>query len=88
MSVVHRCHARRCKTTVAPARLMCPTHWRMVPREMQQAVWAAYVPGQERRKDPSRAYIAAARAAIDEVARKERVRDTNRSQLSIPGTEI
>jgi hypothetical protein len=46
----------------------------MVPAELQACVWATYVPGQEIRKDPSRSYLEAARAAIDAVAELEGVR--------------
>jgi len=56
---------------VAPSLLMCPRHWRMVPRPLQQAVWASYRPGQERDKSPSRLYLFHAKAAIDAVAAKE-----------------
>lgn len=51
---------------------MCLKHWRMVPRDQQKAIWAAYRNGQERRKDPSRAYLDAAKAAIKWVADSER----------------
>lgn len=51
---------------------MCARHWRMVPRALQQAVWAAYRPGQERTKTPSRAYLDAAKVAINAVAARER----------------
>jgi hypothetical protein len=43
----------------------------MVPQDLQRAVWAAYAPGQEIRKDPSGAYLAAAESAIEHVARLE-----------------
>lgn len=67
----HLCHAKRCPVTVPPKLLMCPAHWRMVPPALQRAVWAAYVKGQEIRKDPTPAYLAAAKAAIEAVAKKE-----------------
>lgn len=51
--------------------LMCPRHWRMVPKPLQRAVWATYVDGQEDRKDPSAAYIEAALAAVAAVAKAE-----------------
>lgn len=55
-----------------PAKLfMCLRHWRMVPRNLQQAIWDAYVPGQEVRKDPTAAYCAAAEDAKLAVFRKE-----------------
>jgi hypothetical protein len=52
---------------------MCRGHWYSLPKAMQAAIWAAYVPGQENRKDPSPAYLAAARAAIGYIERKEPV---------------
>lgn len=70
--VVHHCHAKGCQTTCAPERLMCLTHWRMVPRALQWAVWATYRPGQCDDKDPSDAWHVAADAAIAAVAAKER----------------
>lgn len=67
----HLCHARGCKVAVEPSRLMCLAHWRMVPRELQQRVWATYVAGQERTKSPSRAWLDAAKAAIQAVWQRE-----------------
>lgn len=67
----HLCHAIDCPTAISPRLLMCLPHWRKVPRDLQQAVWAAYEPGQERRKDPSEAYLEAARAAVNAVAEQE-----------------
>jgi hypothetical protein len=51
--------------------LMCKSHWAMVPKRLQRAVWGKYVPGQERRMDPTPAYLEAAFAAIDAVERAE-----------------
>jgi hypothetical protein len=67
----HTCHAMRCETKVPPRMFMCLRHWRMVPRAMQANIWAQYVPGQERRKDPTDAYLRATREAIDYVAQCE-----------------
>jgi len=50
---------------------MCLFHWRRVPKRLQQGVWAAYVPGQERTKTPSETYLLAAFAAIEAVAEQE-----------------
>ena len=61
---MHTCHAIGCETPVPPALLMCPRHWRQVPRAVQLQVWATYRPGQEQDKTPSRAYLAAALEAI------------------------
>lgn len=69
--MTHLCHARACQAPVPPSRLMCLRHWRMVPKALKDAVWAAYVPGQEVRKDPTEEYLDAALAAIDAVAAKE-----------------
>lgn len=51
---------------------MCGSHWRMVSQRNQAAVWKHYRHGQEIDKRPSREYLEAARAAIAEVAAKER----------------
>lgn len=50
---------------------MCPPHWRMVPKDLQQAVWANYRPGQCDDKDVTRAWLDAADAAIEAVWKKE-----------------
>lgn len=68
----HHCHARGCKVNVPPERLMCLRHWRLVPRTLQRAVWANYRDGQCDDKQPSRAWFAAADAAIEAVWRIER----------------
>jgi|HubBroStandDraft_2_1064218.scaffolds.fasta_scaffold01263_19 hypothetical protein len=67
----HTCHARDCETPVPPEMLMCFAHWRLVPRVIQRAVWAAYRVGQCDDKRPSEARHRAADAAIGAVARKE-----------------
>lgn len=67
----HVCHAEGCEVAVPPRMLMCLTHWRMVPRELQRRVWATYVEGQEIRKDPTPEYMEAQRAAVEAVAIKE-----------------
>jgi len=59
----HTCHAKLCDVEVPPKMLMCKPHWRMVPKDLQNAVWDAYRIGQEVRKDPSREWQAAADAA-------------------------
>ncbi len=64
----HECHAINCTRIVPPKFLMCATHWRMVPKPLQARVWAAYVPGQEIRKDPTPEYMDAQQAAVAAVA--------------------
>lgn len=67
----HACHAIGCNVQVPPRMLMCAKHWRMVPRDLQDAVWATYVEGQEIRKDPTDAYMDAQTNAVSAVAKKE-----------------
>lgn len=50
---------------------MCKPHWFMVPKKLRDALWDAYVPGQEIRKDPSPEYLIAANRCICAVAVKE-----------------
>lgn len=61
----HKCHWPGCERSVPPRMWGCLAHWRALPRHIRDAIWAAYVPGQEIRKDPSAAYMAAAFAARD-----------------------
>lgn len=60
----HRCHATGCTVAVPPKMFMCRSHWYRLPKPLRDAIWAEYVPGQETRKDPTRAYLAAARECI------------------------
>ena len=64
----HVCHAHGCSVVVPPRLLMCRKHWSLVPAPLRDAVWRTYRPGQERTKDPTHEYLAAAQAAIDAVA--------------------
>ena len=76
----HTCHATGCKTPVPPRMFMCGRDWYRLPKAMRDAIWDAYVPGQEIRKDPSRAYLAAARAAVRYLERiEDRASTTGRS---------
>lgn len=68
----HRCHARGCRRAVEPKFLMCPAHWRRVPKRIQAQIWKHYVPGQELRKDPTPEYLAVMQSAINAVAAYER----------------
>lgn len=47
---------------------MIKPHWFCVPKVLRDLVWATYVPGQERRMDPSPEYLAAAQQAVEAVA--------------------
>lgn len=68
----HLCHADGCTTPVPPRMFMCRLHWFSLPKAKRDAIWAAYVPGQERRMDPSPAYLDAAFDAVAWLADKER----------------
>jgi len=61
----HTCHAIGCEKRTQPRMFMCGRHWAMLPKVHKDAIWANYVPGQERRKDPSPEYLAAAMEAIN-----------------------
>ncbi|HSR77591.1 MAG TPA: HIRAN domain-containing protein [Xanthobacteraceae bacterium] len=61
----HACHWPGCEVETPPSLFMCRPHWHALPRALRRAVWDAYRKGQERDKDPSREYVAAARAALD-----------------------
>jgi hypothetical protein len=70
-SQTHHCHANGCNEVVDPKFLMCRKHWFMVPQKNKLAVYRHYRKGQEIDKNPTAAYLEAAQAAIDAVARKE-----------------
>jgi Domain of unknown function (DUF4326) len=67
----HHCHARGCHAAVKPQLLMCWNHWKQVPRNIQQAVYNHYRPGQCDDKHPSKEWHEAADAALGYVARQE-----------------
>ena len=41
----HECPANGCARAVSGGQLMCRTHWRMVPKDAQRRVWAAWDDG-------------------------------------------
>ena len=65
--MAHICHARGCEKSCPPKHLMCKAHWFKVPKALRDAVWSAYVPGQEVSKDPTSEWHEAADAAIASV---------------------
>lgn len=67
----HHCHAVGCETPVPAKMFMCLKHWRMIPREGQNAVWAAYRSGQEVDKRPSSTYLEITEECRRIVAHKE-----------------
>jgi hypothetical protein len=70
--VKHMCHAVECKREVPPLLLMCPRHWRLVPKEIQHRVYTHYRRGQcDGKVRPSAAWHLAAAEAIAAVALHE-----------------
>ena len=67
----HICHADHCAKAVPPKMFMCREHWYMLSKEMRDRLWELYVPGQERRKDPTIEYIEHALMCVDYVAARE-----------------
>lgn len=63
--MTHECPANGCTRRVAFDMLMCRTHWFMVPRPLQQAVWDTYYGGAG-----TPPHVEAMGAAIDAVNRK------------------
>lgn len=59
----HHCHWPGCDQAVPPAKWGCYFHWMKLPKRIRDKIWAAFVPGQEKTKTPSRAYMEAAREA-------------------------
>jgi hypothetical protein len=76
----HFCHAKDCKIVVPPKRLMCKRHWFMVPPDLRTEVWREYRPGQEADKEPTAAYLEAARKAIVAVQATEEIRSKSGSR--------
>jgi hypothetical protein len=58
----HRCPVNGCKALVPSSKLMCPTHWFLVPAELGNAVYREY-----RRAPRTEAHFAAMQAAVDHV---------------------
>lgn len=64
----HTCHWPGCQKQVPPARWGCSTHWFKLPKPLRNELWAAYIPGQEARMDPSAEYLEVARRVQDWIA--------------------
>lgn len=69
--MTHHCHAIGCETKCKPEFLMCPRHWRMVPKRSQILVYRHYRPGQCDDFGVTGEWHAAADIAIAHVAKKE-----------------
>lgn len=64
----HHCHWPGCDATVPPAAWGCRKHWYKLPLALRNKIWAAYRPGQEETKTPSRRYVEVAREVQDWIA--------------------
>jgi hypothetical protein len=53
----HTCHWPGCTTLVPPAMWGCKKHWLKLPWRLRKMIWAAYRPGQEITKTPSKEYL-------------------------------
>lgn len=62
--MTHKCPINGCRAIVAHSKLMCLTHWQMVPAKLQMAVYKW-----NRLKPRSQAHFAAMQAATDAVNR-------------------
>ena len=56
----HNCHWPGCERQVPPAKWGCSPHWFKLPKDIRDAIWRAYRPGQEIDSRPSEAYLGAA----------------------------
>jgi hypothetical protein len=75
--VTHHCHANDCPMPTPPRLFMCGRHWAMVPRPMQDAVWAAYRAAPKGGRARDARYLTACANAVEHVARAEGKRETN-----------
>jgi hypothetical protein len=64
----HHCHWPSCTRTVPPAAWGCKPHWYALPKVLRDKIWAAYRPGQEQSKTPSRRYVEVAREVQEWIA--------------------
>ncbi len=64
----HACHAHGCKTSIPPKIFACRAHWFKLRKQMRDAIWREYRPGQERDKEPSLRYLCVQRRAVGEIA--------------------
>lgn len=70
----HRCHWPGCQQQVPPAKWGCREHWHRLPKALRDAIWAAYVPGQELTKRPSARYVAVAQLVQEWIAGRIEIR--------------
>jgi hypothetical protein len=68
----HTCHARGCPVVVPRKMFMCTAHWYRLTKNLRDAVWCEYQPGQEDRLvAPTEAYLKVTDEAIRYIAKLE-----------------
>lgn len=68
----HRCYAPWCTKNVENRRLMCLSHWRRLPKDLQKPIWTHYKEGQKITGSQSLEYIAAVKAAVQYYVKRNR----------------
>jgi hypothetical protein len=58
----HTCHWPGCDKQVPPAMWGCKAHWFALPKNLRDAIWRSYRPGQEETGRVSDTYLDAAEA--------------------------
>lgn len=66
----HACHWPGCERKVPAAVWGCREHWYSLPLDLRRKIWAAFKPGQEETKTPSREYVAVAREVQEWINRR------------------
>lgn len=67
----YTCNVGGCERSIPPSRLMCPTHWSLVPYRLKRDVLRAYEADREAGRRSSREHLEACAAAIRAVAGAE-----------------
>lgn len=65
----HACHWPGCPVQVPPAMWGCRPHWARLPLNIRDAIWRAFRPGQEITARATVAYVQAAKAAQNWIAK-------------------
>jgi len=84
----HTCHWTGCERQVPPAMWGCKEHWFKLPKPLRDAIWQAYVPGQEITGTPSTKYIATALLVREWIAGKIEIRHDGSVHAVMPNAEL
>lgn len=76
--MTHLCHWPGCPKPVPPKMWGCKPHWFRLPKALRDAVWDAYVPGQEITKTPNPVYLAVASRVQDWILKFGQRKSTGR----------